>query len=152
MPDVAPGIEMLVPHRGPALFVERVVQWDAESIECVGCIPPNNTCVSEGFAPSFVGLELAAQAAAALEALLRRDSGGAPGPRTGYLVSVKEARFRVPSLGAGDEFKARVRLIGSAPPLATYEARLEREGVECAFAILSTYAAPMPVAGAEAES
>ena len=143
MPDVVPEIETLVPHRGPALFVERVVQWNADSIECVGRIPPDSACVSEGFAPSFVALELAAQAAAALEALLRRRSGQA-GPLAGYLVGVKEARFQVLRLGAGDELKARVRLIDSAPPLATYEVRLEREGMECAFAILSTYAAPAP--------
>ena len=144
MAEVQPEIERLVPHRGAALFLDRILAWDPGSIECVGHIPPDNACVSDGFAASFSGLELAAQAAAALEALLRRRSGLATWPLIGYLVSVKEARFQVARLPAGAELETRVLRVGSAPPLATYEIRVLRTGVECVFAILSIYAAPVP--------
>jgi predicted hotdog family 3-hydroxylacyl-ACP dehydratase len=54
-----------------------------------------------------------------LEALTQRDDD--PGPRVGYLVGVREARFAVPFLPAGQAFEVTARLTGSAPPLSIYE-------------------------------
>lgn len=141
MSEATPPVQGLVPHRGAARFVERIVAWNADSIECVGQIPLENVCVKEGFAPALVGLELAAQAAAALEALSRRGSGQSWPPLVGYLVSVKEAAFSVSRLCAGVDLTARVARIGKASALATYEVRILHAGLECVFAILSTYAA-----------
>ena len=54
-----------------------------------------------------------------LEALA--PAGGGPGPRIGYLVGVREARFATPFLPAGRPFRVTARLQGSAPPLSIYE-------------------------------
>jgi predicted hotdog family 3-hydroxylacyl-ACP dehydratase len=141
MSETPPPIELLVPHRGSARLVERVLAWRDDSLECVGRIPPKSPFVSDGSAPSFVGLELAAQAAAAHEALGRQRSGGAPDVAVGYLVGIKDARFRVARLRVGADLRVTVRLVGGAPPLAIYSVRVELAGVECVSATLSTYGA-----------
>ena len=81
--------EALVPHRGHALFLRRVLRCEADGIECTGVIPGAHPFVREGHAPAFLGLELAAQAAAALQAL--ESSASLLAPRPGYLVGIREA-------------------------------------------------------------
>jgi predicted hotdog family 3-hydroxylacyl-ACP dehydratase len=131
--------ESLVPHRGTALFLRQVVEWDAESIVCIAVIPESNALVRRGRAPAFVGLEVAAQATAALRTL-NEDTDAAAGPRQGYLVGVREARFNGGGLPAGSELRASARRSGAAGPLAVYEVRVESAGVECLVAVMSTYA------------
>jgi predicted hotdog family 3-hydroxylacyl-ACP dehydratase len=137
--DEAPKVERLVPHRGSARLVERVLAWHDDSLECVGRIPPESPFAHEGSAPAFVGLELAAQAAAAHEALVRQGGGRAMGAEVGYLVGIKEARFGVARLPVSVDLRAAVRLVGGAPPLAIYTVRVELAGVECIFGTVSTY-------------
>jgi predicted hotdog family 3-hydroxylacyl-ACP dehydratase len=142
MNETAPPIELLVPHRGSARLVERVLAWRDDSLECAGRIPPESPFVSDGSAPSFVGLEFAAQAAAAHEALGRRRAGGATDVVVGYLVRIKEARFGVARLRVGAELRVTVRLVGGAPPLAIYAVREELAGVEYLSATLSLWGSP----------
>jgi predicted hotdog family 3-hydroxylacyl-ACP dehydratase len=136
------AIEALVAHRGPARLVKRVLDWDDDSLVCVGRISSGSPFVTDGSAPAFVGLELAAQAAAVHDALLRGRSGSAPGAVGGYLVGIKEAQFGSSLLAANADLKTTVRLIGSAPPLAIYRVRVERAGVECVAASISTWSGP----------
>jgi predicted hotdog family 3-hydroxylacyl-ACP dehydratase len=91
----------------------------AEEIACAAEIPVDHPLVSAGLAPACLGVEAAAQGAAVLEALARREDD--PGPRVGYLVGIREARFAAPFLPAGQAFRVTARLTGSAPPLSIYE-------------------------------
>ncbi|HEX6863874.1 MAG TPA: hypothetical protein VF414_13695, partial [Thermoanaerobaculia bacterium] len=98
----------LIPHAPPARLVRT-----AE----LAVIPEDNPFVEAGRAPAFVGLEAGAQAAALLEAL-DRSSGE---PRIGYVVAIRNARFRTPWLPAGRPLPVSVKPAGSAPPLSIYE-------------------------------
>ena len=129
--------EHLLPHRGRALLLRRIVRCDGDAIECVGVIPGNSPFVREARAPSFVGLELAAQAAAALQALESPEDGI---PRPGYLVGVREARFATAWIPADCEIRARVRRTGRAGPLAVHDVLVEVAGTECVAGVISTYA------------
>ena len=131
--------EALIPHRGKALFLRRVLRHEAESIDCVGVIPGTSPFVREGRAPAFVGLELAAQAAAALQALEGSDEGLLT-PRSGYLVGVREARFTSAWIPAECEIHARVRRTGRAGPLAVHDVLVLVAGSECVAGVISTYA------------
>jgi len=87
--------------------------------------------VTAGHAPAFLGLEAAAQGAAALEALNRRidpDDPDDPGPRIGYLVGLRNARCHTPTLPVERPFRVTVRLSGSAAPLSIYEVSVEGDG------------------------
>ncbi len=102
-------------------------------------IPEGNALVRGRRAAGFVGLEVAAQATAALRTL-NEDAEEAEGPRRGYLVGVREARFHAGWLPAASELRVLARRSGSSGPLTVYEVRVESAGVECLVAVISTYA------------
>ena len=86
----------LLPHTGTALLLTTVVRSDATSIEATGLVPAAHPLVCGGRAPAILGLELGAQAAAAMEALARAVAATSRGPRLGYVV--RDPRSRVPSI------------------------------------------------------
>jgi predicted hotdog family 3-hydroxylacyl-ACP dehydratase len=141
VPGKPPVVEALIPHRGSARLVERILEWHHDRIECVGRIPLDSAFLVDGVAPAFLGLELAAQAAAALEGLAR-PSDDAPQERLGYLVGIKDARFAVSHLPGDVELRTSAVLVASAPPLAIYAISVRHGDVECVSATMSTYAAP----------
>ena len=112
-------LPILLPHAPPARLVHGVLEVSAAGIVCAAEVPPSHPLAAAGRVPALLGIEAAAQAAAVLEALARREED--PGPRIGYLVGVREARFAVPSLPTGRPFRVSARLQGSAPPLSIYE-------------------------------
>ncbi len=134
-----PAVESLLPHRDPMRLVRVIVEAPPpfDRIHCIASIPADNPWVIGERAPAFLGLEAAAQAAAALEALSRRTDD--PGPRLGYLVGVRDATFYVPDLPAGEPLAVIVEAAGSAPPLAVYEIRVEQEGAILLTGTISTY-------------
>lgn len=115
----------LIPHAPPARLVRT---------PSVAVIPADNPFVEAGRAPAFVGLEAGAQAAALLEAL-DRSSGE---PRIGYVVAIRNARFRTPWLPAGRPLPVAVKPAGSAPPLSIYEVSVG----EVVTGLISTYISP----------
>ncbi|MFL6202823.1 MAG: hypothetical protein ACJ76J_26955 [Thermoanaerobaculia bacterium] len=117
----------LIPHAPPALLVRTAA---------LAVIPEDNPFVQAGRAPAFVGLEAGAQAAALLEALAR--SSGEP--RIGYVVAIRNARFRTPWLPAGRPLPVTVKPAGSAPPLSIYEVSVG----EVVTGLISTYIDSLP--------
>jgi predicted hotdog family 3-hydroxylacyl-ACP dehydratase len=140
-----PPVASLVPHRGRALLVEDVVALREDGIECRGRIPPDAALARNGRVPSFVGLEMAAQAAAVLEALRRRDDGTAPaGPRTGYLVSLRSVVMEQPEIPVGVPLAVSLKSVGQAGGLGLYEASLECQGLVCVRGVVGTFSPPAP--------
>jgi predicted hotdog family 3-hydroxylacyl-ACP dehydratase len=133
----------LLPHHGAARLLTDVVARDgAREIECLGCIPGTSPFAAQGSAPAFMAIELAAQAAALLEALARGDAGGDSQPRVGrvgYLVGVREARFTRPHVPTEETLRVQVRLLGEAPPLAKYAVTVSGPEADICHAILSTH-------------
>jgi 3-hydroxymyristoyl/3-hydroxydecanoyl-(acyl carrier protein) dehydratase len=123
----------LIPHAPPALLVETVLETSAGGISALVQIPDDNPFVQSGRVHAFVGLEAGAQTAAVLEALDRK---GEAGPRIGYVVAIRNARFRTPWLPAGTPLAVRVTAAGSAPPLSIYEVDL---GEGLVTGMVSTY-------------
>jgi 3-hydroxyacyl-[acyl-carrier-protein] dehydratase len=117
-----PGVgelPIVLPHAPPARLVHGVLEVSAVAIVCAAEVPPSHPLAVAGRVPALLGIEAAAQSAAVLEALARREED--PGARIGYLVGVREARFTVPSFPTGQPFRVSARLQGSAPPLSIYE-------------------------------
>ena len=123
--EPAPSSPLPIPHAPPALLVRTPT---------VAVIPEDNPFVKSGRAPAFVGLEAGAQAAALLEAL-DRSSGE---PRIGYIVAIRNARFRTSWLPTGRPLPVAVKPAGSAPPLTIYEVSVG--GV--VTGLVSTYITP----------
>jgi 3-hydroxyacyl-[acyl-carrier-protein] dehydratase len=119
-----PPPSSLLPHAAPALLLTAVLAMSAAGIACTAVIPAGHPLAAGGQVPGFVALELAAQAAAALQALLRQGGGS---PLIGYLVGARDALF-APALPAGRGLRATAIHGGSAAPLATYEMDVCQEG------------------------
>lgn len=114
----------------------------ADAIVCRGRIPADHPYAIDGQAPSTLGVELTAQAAALWAGLrARAENPEADGLAEGYLATLKDVRFEVPALPAGVALRARVRRRSLMGPLAVYEARLERadDGRLLLEATLSTF-------------
>jgi predicted hotdog family 3-hydroxylacyl-ACP dehydratase len=136
-----PPIEDLLPHAPPARLLRDIVEASPEEIRALAEIPPRHPLAGGGLAPAFLGIEAAAQAAAALEALDRKQK--TPGPRIGYLVGVREACFGVAALPTGRSFRVTARLQGGAFPLSIYEIAVGEPGREIVTGTISTYLAAL---------
>jgi predicted hotdog family 3-hydroxylacyl-ACP dehydratase len=143
MPEVSPSglppVSALIPHEPPARLLRDLLDVSAEGLAGVAEIPADSPFVTGGRAPAYLGLEAAAQGAAALEALRRND---APGPRIGYLVGLRNASLQTPWMPAGQPFRIKVRLTGSAAALSIYDVTIESgTGMGLVTGTISTYIA-----------
>lgn len=102
-------------------------------------IPSSHPLANRAGAPNFLALELGAQAAAVLEALLRQQGAAGGGPRIGYLVRVREATFATGVLPVGSPLSVTATLEGAAPPLAMYKITVADGDETLASALVSTY-------------
>ncbi len=127
--DAAPGPGALLPHGPPARWIDEVLTHAPGELTCRGRIPAASPFARGGTAPALAGLELAAQAAAVLEALERAGAGtgAGAGPRRGYLVRVRDAALASAGIPAEAPLLVRVRRTGGLPPLALYEVEVRRE-------------------------
>jgi predicted hotdog family 3-hydroxylacyl-ACP dehydratase len=134
----------LLPQAGHARMVDSVVELREDGIVCAGRISPEHPLVRGGRVAGFVGLELAAQAAAVFEALRRRALGGEAAARVGLLVSLRDVRLELAELSAGTRLVASIRAVGSAAALSLYEARVFEGGALALEGTLGTYLPPLP--------
>lgn len=90
-------IATLIPHAGNMCLLDRVVQWDAESIRCTAEShrDAQNPLAYGGQLSSACGVEYAAQAMALHGALVGAIVGQ---PRLGYLASVRALTLEVSRL------------------------------------------------------
>jgi predicted hotdog family 3-hydroxylacyl-ACP dehydratase len=124
-----------LPHTGSARLLTDVLEVGHDFVKALGCIPARHPLVVRGRAPASRGLELAAQAAAAMEA----SALGAGRPGIGYLVRVPEAVFLSPDLPVDTPLMVTARVHALAPPLAVYSVCVIIGGVESVRATISTY-------------
>jgi len=137
-----PPVSTLVPHTPPARLVRDILEASAERLTGRAEIPADSPFVEDGRAPAFLGLEATAQCAAILEALNRSEASG---PRIGYLVALRNARFQAPWLPAECPFCVVVRAAGGAAALSIYDVTVEGDGnVELMRGTISTYIPPTP--------
>jgi 3-hydroxymyristoyl/3-hydroxydecanoyl-(acyl carrier protein) dehydratase len=110
----------LLPHAPPARLVEAILEQRPDALAVRARISPGSPFAEGPVAPGLVALELAAQAAAALEALERAARGEPGGARRGYLVGARDARWEPVLLPVGAPLEVRVALEARALPLSHY--------------------------------
>ena len=135
-----PAPEALIPHRGPALLLDAVVEVADDRLVASAAVPQDSAFAVQGLAPPFVALEVAAQAAAAFEALRRRRAGGDPEPRVGYLVGARDVVLQT-GLPVAFPLQVTIRLDAALPPLSTYLFEVVAGGAVAANGTISTYMA-----------
>ena len=127
-------VEAFLPHRGPALLIEDILEDEGGLSVCRARVPADSPFrTSEGgraVVPTYLALEMGAQAAATIEGRQRAHHGARGAPAAGLVVGVREAVFHAPHLPAEGSFLVRTAQLESAPPLRVYrvEVRLEESG------------------------
>ena len=119
MPEPAfPPIADLLPHRGRAVLLDRVLSHDGLTTVCA--VDPRASTLyrgRDGSVPSYVGLEYMAQTVAAHGGLLDRAAGRAARP--GLFLGSRRLEFSVAGFAAGRPLEASARhLRGSTGALA----------------------------------
>jgi predicted hotdog family 3-hydroxylacyl-ACP dehydratase len=126
----AGALGRLLPHAGNARFVNEIVGLGASEIVCRAAVPAPSPYVDGGLFPAYLGLEIAAQAAALLEASLGLREGRPPQGGSGYLVRARGVRAVASGLPVERPLVARVRRVARSQSIGMYEAEvLEGEGV-----------------------
>jgi predicted hotdog family 3-hydroxylacyl-ACP dehydratase len=100
------AIAQRIPHQGRMCLLDRVLQWDAESIRCEATSHslPDHPLRAHGRLGAACGVEYAAQAMAVHGALLAERScanvgtDAPPAPRAGYLAGVRGVTLHVERL------------------------------------------------------
>ena len=105
-------IDMLVPHRAPMRLVDRLLNWDEDSVAVEVEVPAEGLVVDAGGVPAWVGVEYMAQAIAAWAGCHARQAGQAPS--IGFLLGTRryEAQCTYFRSGARLRVEARCELLG----------------------------------------
>lgn len=123
LPDLT--IELLLPHRDPFLFVDRIVSYeDGRSIRCAYCVPVDHPFLvrssgSPVFPPSLL-IEALGQTAALCIRLGRSSQVFGSHP-PGFLVRVDQCTFQEPVL-ATEEVLLAATLVATYGPLHKFHA------------------------------
>jgi predicted hotdog family 3-hydroxylacyl-ACP dehydratase len=136
---IAPTLEELLPHRPPMCFVTSILSETADGLTCAGRVPAGSPLVHSGSAPALVALEVAAQAAAAWEGLLRWRERGHAAPRIGYLVALRAVAFFAERFPADRILSATVHLEAAAQPLSHYRVDVSLDNMPIVRGTIATF-------------
>lgn len=130
-------IEQLVPHRGPMLLVDRLLDDDDEFVRVETTVRPGLFTEPEGL-PAWVGIELMAQTIAAWAGVQRLKAGDRV--KLGFLLGSRRYEATQPHfpLGARLEIEARQELMAQNG-LAVFACRIAHEGRTLATAHLNVF-------------
>jgi len=134
-----PPLDDLLPHRAPMRLITAIAAERADGLDCLACVPSACALARNGRASVVAGIEAAAQAAAAWEALRRWRVSNAAGPRIGYLVAMRDVEFSAPGIPAERAFSVRVRLETATPPLTYYRFTVSLDGLALAQGLFATF-------------
>jgi 3-hydroxyacyl-[acyl-carrier-protein] dehydratase len=140
-PAVFPALDELLPHRAPMRFVTDILQATTDSVTCVARIPSHCALVAGGGATPIAAIEAAAQAAAAWEALRRRQNTAIGAPRIGYLVALRDVVFFAGRVPADRDLLVSASLEAAAPPLTHYRFAVCLDGDPVTRGTIATYLA-----------
>jgi predicted hotdog family 3-hydroxylacyl-ACP dehydratase len=136
-----PAIEDVVPHRGSMLLVQRVLAWDFDHATVVATPQRDAWYAEDGAMPSWIGVELMAQAIAAHVGLVAHSKGESPRP--GVLLGTRQLRSSRTRFAAGVELTVKARVsYRDETGLAAYDASIDLDGAEVASANVTVYQPP----------
>ena len=94
-----PDIETILPHRGSALLIDAITEFDEEHITTSSQPGDDFPYAQDGRIPSVVCIELIAQSVAAFVGMLHRMKNEPP--RIGYLIGTPRMKFHCEDFAVG---------------------------------------------------
>lgn len=134
-----PAIEVLIPHRGTMLLLDRVIALEDESTEAEFAPRAEAWYADErGNMPAWIGIELMAQTIAAHVGMLKRREGAAP--KHGALLGTRRYTSTRPVFVAGERLRIYAKMIyRDTSGLAAYECSIVVGCDEIARATLKVF-------------
>jgi predicted hotdog family 3-hydroxylacyl-ACP dehydratase len=131
-------IAELVPHRGPMLLVDRLLEDDLESVRVEATVKPGQLFLADGGLPAWVGIELMAQTIAAWAGARAKERGEPV--RLGFLLGSRRYEVTEPVFPVGTrlEIEARQEFVAENG-LAVFSCRISRAGGVVATAQLNVF-------------
>lgn len=110
----------LLPHREPMLMISDIMEMNQESIICCSHIQQNNPFLEEGMLPTYVGLELVAQASGLHLAMAQQDHA-LKTPKAGAIVAVRDMKLSDVKINSGASLKVCSTFLGGSQQAAMFE-------------------------------
>lgn len=132
-----PPITELIPHAGPMVLLDEMIDWQRGQATCRVRIRPHAPFVVDGQVEAVVTIEYMAQAVAAClghEALL-----GGDGVRVGMIIACKSFAAHDTALLVGDNVTVHVKRVGGNETISHFNCELLREGTPFSTAVLTLY-------------
>lgn len=138
MDSALPPIEELLPHRGGMLLIDRVLSWK-EGWVVVSATPRPSTWYAEAHGmPSWIGIELIAQAVGAHVGLISRSKGEPP--KKGVLLGTRVYRSTLAWFPFGAPLTVEAVLtFRDHTGLGSFDGTIGLRGAEVARASLTVY-------------
>jgi len=134
-----PPIEELLAHRGNMLLIDRVIGFDANGIQAEARVDGEAWYAdADGAMPAWIGIELMAQAIAALVGLAAREKGLPP--KQGLLLGTRGFTASVSAFARNTTLVVVANeVFQEANGLAAFDARIELAGETVAEATLKVF-------------
>jgi len=142
MAEVYPPIRELIPHQGPMVLLDEMVDWEPGRARCRIQIRPSMRFVSDGVVDTIVSLEYMGQAVAASCGYAAFRGGN--DIRVGMIIGCRRMDIEVPKLEVGDELTVDVREVRAQEEISVYECEVRRGPESVASAQLTLYHAEKP--------
>lgn len=136
-----PAVATLIPHRPPMLLVDEVVDHEGPRVICRTTIREDMPFVRDGEVPILIALELFAQAACSLVALLATRHGAAM--QSGAFLGTRSVAFEADVLRVGDVVDIECTLTMAIGRTAQVDCRLVRAGETLAHGAINVMAGPL---------
>jgi len=127
-PSDMQDIGALLPHAGPMLLLDRVVEAEGKRICCEATVRSDGLFDRAGAVPAYLGLEYMAQAIAALSGLHARQRGEPA--RLGFLLGTRRFETSAATLHCGAIVQVIVReVVRSTTGMAAFDCQVTGKDV-----------------------
>ena len=135
-----PEIAELVPHAGPMLLLQRLLDSGDDYVVCEVRVRRDGLFDSDGRVPAWLGIEYMAQTVAAFSGLqARKDQEPL---KLGFLLGSRRFETNVPDFACGDVLSVTARrLVHGSSGMGAFECEVQGSGVQQS-ATLSVYQPP----------
>lgn len=113
-------ISQFTPHEAPMLLLDRVIEAGRDYFVCEATVRADSLFDTQGYVPSYVGLEYMAQTIAAFSGYESSLHGESPKP--GFLLGTRRFKTNVGRFSCGEKLSVSVhRQVQGASGLAAFD-------------------------------
>lgn len=136
---MAPGVENLLPHRPPMLWIESLTRCTETEVTAIACFKSNDFAAGNGAVTETALVECMAQTVAAAQGQRAHLAGKSGGAMSGMLAAVTDFRIQTPP-PIGKALEIDVRELKRFGPMLLVSGEIKCEGQLIASGQLSLYA------------